>query len=73
MPAVTKRPDATSRHRGVTRFSRGGRWQAFVKVEGTRVHLGMWADEDSAAVARDRCVLALGLGYAWRRGVLEWR
>ncbi len=51
----------TSRFVGVTRYQAGGKYAAFVKVNGKRIHLGMWRGERDAAVARDRAVLYFGL------------
>ena len=51
----------TSRFWGVTLFRKHGRYQAFVKVNGKRIHLGMWLDERAAAIARDRGVLHFDL------------
>lgn len=52
-----RKTGTTSRFIGVTLFAEGGRFQAFVKVAGKRVHLGMFRNEEDAALARDRAVL----------------
>ncbi len=51
----------TSRYLGVTLYRSTKKYEAFVKVNGRRVHLGMWRRERDAAVARDRGVLHFGL------------
>jgi hypothetical protein len=40
-----------SQHRGVSWDKRRGRWNAYVKVNGTRTYLGAFADEEEAAEA----------------------
>lgn len=47
----------TSRYRGVTLFRAQGKFQAFVKIGGRRIHCGMWIKEQDAALARDRAAL----------------
>jgi len=49
---------------GVTLFASQGKFQAFVKVDGRRIHLGMWRHEVDAAIARDRYLLFLGADRA---------
>jgi hypothetical protein len=46
----------TSRYRGVTLFKAQGKFQAFVKIDGQRIHCGMWIKEEDAALACDRAV-----------------
>ena len=48
---------STSRFTGVTLFAAQNKYQAFVKIDGKRIHLGMWRSERDAAIARDRAVL----------------
>jgi AP2 domain len=47
----------TSRFMGVTKFASGTHFQAFVKINGRRIHVGMWRQEREAALARDRAAL----------------
>jgi hypothetical protein len=56
-----RKTGTTSRYCGVTLFASQGKFQAFVKVAGRRIHCGMWAKEADAALARDRVALFLGL------------
>jgi hypothetical protein len=56
---VPTRPKKKSKYLGVT--TSGGKYQAFVKVKGRRVHCGQWREEDDAALARDRALLHFGL------------
>ena len=46
---------------GVTLNVARGKYQAFVKIRGRRIHLGMWRHALDAAVARDRGVLFYAL------------
>lgn len=54
MAIVGAKVGTTSKYRGVTLFASQGKYQAFVKVEGKRIHCGMWLREQDAALARDR-------------------
>jgi hypothetical protein len=56
---VPPRPKKKSKYLGVT--TSGGKYQAFVKVKGRRIHCGQWREEVDAALARDRAVLHFGL------------
>jgi hypothetical protein len=47
----------TSRYAGVTLFTAAQRYAAFVIVARKRIHLGMWSNEEEAALARDRAAL----------------
>lgn len=58
---VAAKTGSTSKYRGVTLFRAQGKYQAFVKIEGQRLHCGMWTKETDAALARDRAVLCFGL------------
>jgi hypothetical protein len=53
-----KQPRSTSQFRGVSWFKRDGCWRAWSKrPDGRQFHLGYYADEITAAIARDRYVL----------------
>lgn len=61
IPVVGAKIGTTSKYRGVTLFAAQGKYQAFVKIDGRRIHCGMWIREQDAALARDRAVLHFGL------------
>lgn len=54
---MSAKTGTTSKYRGVTLFASQGKYQAFVKVDGRRIHCGMWLREQDAALARDRAAL----------------
>ena len=58
----SKRGQKTSPYAGVTFVAARSKYQAFVKLKGGRIYLGMWREALDAAIARDRCVLFLALG-----------
>ena len=44
----SKRGETTSRHKGVYWFARRGTWHARISVQGKRIHLGFFSDEEEA-------------------------
>jgi hypothetical protein len=62
----------TSRYLGVALHSgRDKKYDAFVKVKGKRIHLGLWREERGAAVARDRGALFFGLDTRLNVGTIS--
>ncbi len=49
---------SSSRFVGVTLLKRNGKWQASIEVKGRHVHIGHFASETEAALARDRVASA---------------
>lgn len=43
----------TSRHRGVSWNKAKAKWRAYIKIDGVQRHLGMFEEEDDAALAFD--------------------
>jgi hypothetical protein len=42
-----------SKYRGVSYFKKGGKWSASMKINGKMIHIGVYANEEDAARARD--------------------
>jgi len=54
---VRKRPNKTSRFKGVSKSQHHNGWRATIKVNGARIHLGYFKDESDAARAYDAAAI----------------
>lgn len=60
-----KQPGKTSKYKGVTFCKKSSKWKTTVKAEGKSIHLGMYKDEASAALAYDYGAKFYAGEYAW--------
>jgi len=63
---------ASSRFRGVTLHRRTGKWQACIKCLGTSLYLGLFCNEEDAALAYNAAAL-LHFGEFANLNILDWR